>query len=114
VSEKTAPAGYANDAGATTTQVTVNVNTTCSGSPQTLTYFDTPLTDLSVHVASQATGGTKSRISCVVSGTTTNVGNSPQPADTGSPPVQNFGDPETVTANGLSPGTYVCTVVIDP
>lgn len=114
VSEKTPPTGYANDAGAATTHVTVNVNTTCSGSPQSFTYTDTPLTDLSVHVASQATGGTQSRISCVVNGTTTNVGNSPQPADTGSPPVQNFGDPETVTATGLSPGTYVCTVVIDP
>lgn len=115
ISEKTPPAGYSNDAGATTTQVTVNVNTTCSGSPQTFTYRDTPLTDLSVHVASEATGGTASRISCVVNGTTTGIGNSPQPADTaGTPPVQNFGDPETLTANGLSPGTYVCTVVIDP
>jgi hypothetical protein len=36
------------------------------------------------------------------------VGNSPQPSATG------LGDPETVTANGLRPGTYACTVVIDP
>jgi prealbumin domain-containing protein len=115
VSEKSPPTGYSDDSAGATTHVTVSVNTTCSGSPQTFTYRDTPLTDLSVHVASEATGGTNSRISCVISGTTTNVGNSPQPADTpGSPPVQNFGDPETVTANALSPGTYVCTVVIDP
>jgi hypothetical protein len=114
VSEKSAPTGYSNDSGATTTQVTVNVNTTCAGSPQTVTYRDTPLTDLTVHVASEASGGTASRISCV-NGGGSGIGNSPQPADTpGTPPVQNFGDPETMTANGLSPGTYTCTVVIDP
>jgi hypothetical protein len=113
VSEKTPPTGYANDAGATTTPVTVNSNTTCSGTPQTLTYTDTPKTDLTVHVASEATGGTASRISCVNG--SSNIGNSPQPADTaGTPPVQNFSDPETVTANGLLPGTYTCTIVIDP
>jgi hypothetical protein len=110
VSEKSPPSGYSNDSGATTTQVTVNVNTTCSGTPQSVTYRDTPLTDLTVHVASEASGGTASRISCV-SGSTA-IGNSPQPADVSG--VQQFGDPETVTANGLAPGTYTCTVVIDP
>jgi hypothetical protein len=113
VSEKTPPTGYADDSNGATTQVTVNVNTTCAGSPQTFTYRDTPLTDLTVHVASQVSGGTNSRISCVDS-LSSAIGNSPQPADTGSPPVQNFGDPETVTANNLHPGTYTCTVVIDP
>ena len=113
VSEKTPPSGYADDSNGATTQVTVNVNTTCSGSPQSFTYTDTPLTDLTVHVASQVSGGTASRISCVNSASSS-IGNSPQPADTGTPPVQNFGDPETVTANGLHPGTYTCTVIIDP
>jgi hypothetical protein len=63
-----------------------------------------------VNVASEASGGTASRISCV-SGSTA-IGNSPQPADVSG--VQQFGDPETVTATGLAPGTYTCTVVIDP
>jgi hypothetical protein len=114
ISEKTPPTGYADDSNGTTQQVTVNVNTTCAGSPQSFTYTDTPLTDLTVHVASEASGGTASRISCVNSSSAA-IGNSPQPADTaGTPPIQNFADPVTLTANGLSPGTYTCTVVIDP
>lgn len=106
VSEKTPPAGYANDAGATTTQVTVNVNTTCSGSPQTVTYTDTPLTDISAHVESEATGGTQSNIHCKNS-SNAEVGNSPEP-DSGNAASA------TVTANGLAPGTYTCTIIIDP
>jgi hypothetical protein len=30
------------------------------------------------------------------------------------PPIQNFADPVTVTANGLAPATYTCTIGIDP
>ena len=112
VSEKSPPTGYSDDSGGATTQVTVNVNTTCAGSPQTFTYRDTPLTNLSAHVESQVSGGTNSRISCVNSSNNAAIGNSPQPADLLGQPQ--FGDPETVTANGLSPGTYTCTVVIDP
>jgi hypothetical protein len=47
---------------------------------------------------------TNSTITCVVAGTGTNIGNSPQGPT----------DPATVTANGLKPGTYTCTVVVDP
>jgi uncharacterized surface anchored protein len=114
VKETAAPPGYQiND----NSEHTVNVNTESScpdtNIPETqkLSFTDTPLTDLTVHVASQAAGGTQSSISCVgPAPATTDVGNSPEP-DTG------FGDPETVTANGangLVPGTYTCTVVIDP
>jgi hypothetical protein len=59
-----------------------------------------------VHVAAELAGATNSSISCV-NGSNAAIGNSPQPAS-------GKGDPETVTANALSPGTYTCTVVIDP
>jgi Prealbumin-like fold domain len=117
VSEKTPPTGYAAD-DTSAHKVTVDNNAKCSDDPyggETIQFKDTPLTDLSVNVASEVSGGTASRISCVNNSDSANIGNSPQPADTaGTPPIQNFGDPETVTANGLHPGTYVCTVVIDP
>jgi hypothetical protein len=113
VSEKSAPTGYSID-DATFHKDTVGTNTTCAGTPDSLTFRDTPKTDLSVHVASEASGGTKSRISCVNSSGGAAIGNSPQPPDTGTPPVQNFTDPVTLTANGLAPGTYTCTVVVDP
>jgi hypothetical protein len=109
VQETAAPTGYAID---DSTEHTVNVTATnakCSDSSfggQSLNFTDTPLTNLSAHVESQVAGGTASSITCKNS-SAVNVGNSPQPAS-------GFGDPETVTANGLKPGTYTCTVVIDP
>jgi hypothetical protein len=115
VSEKSPPTGYAID-DATVHKVTVDTNATCSDTTyvgESITFKDTPKTDLTVHVASEASGGTASRISCVDSSSAA-IGNSPQPADTGNPPVQNFTDPVTLTASGLAPGTYTCSVVIDP
>jgi hypothetical protein len=117
VKESGAPAGFSND-NATAVIKTVTQNAKCTDSDiattaTLMTATDKPLTDLTVNVASELTGATNSRISCVDS-VSSAIGNSPQPADTGSPPVQNFGDPETMTANGLKPGTYTCTVVIDP
>jgi uncharacterized surface anchored protein len=109
VQETAAPTGYSIDDSTEHTVTVTASNAKCSDTTftgQSLTFTDTPLTDLSVHVASQVTGGTASNITCKDS-SAANVGNSPQPA-TG------FGDPETVTANGLKPGTYTCTVVIDP
>ena len=66
-----------------------------------------------MNVASVIQGATNSSITCVVHNTTTNIGNSPQPAS-------GNGDPETVHADGtnstspLAPGTYDCQVVVDP
>lgn len=103
VKETAAPTGYAID-DPNAEQVTVTANSTCGdGNEATKTFTDTPLTDISVRAASEATGGTKSTITCVDSGNT-NVGNSPKGPT----------DPVTVTANGLLPGTYTCTVVVDP
>ena len=104
VKEVSAPTGYkVNDS--TTHSVTVNVNQDCSGisAAQALSFDDTPLTDLSVESKSQASGGTKSQITCLDSASK-NVGDSPS---------GNVEDAK-VSAPNLEPGTYVCTVVIDP
>src|SRR5437773_225676 len=109
VTEKAAPTGYSID-DATTHSVAVSHKAKCSDTSfggESLTFKDTPLTDLTITVTSEATGGTKSRITCVDSASA-DIGNSPQPSAT------TFGDPENVTANGLKPGTYTCTVIIDP
>jgi hypothetical protein len=109
VTEKSAPTGYAID-DSTTHSVVVDNMAKCSDATfggESLTFKDTPLTDLTITVTSEAPGGTKSRITCVDSASA-NIGNSPQPSAT------TFGDPANVTANGLKPGTYTCTVIIDP
>jgi Prealbumin-like fold domain len=103
VQETQAPNGYSID-DATSHNVSVSANSTCGdGHEATFSAGDSPLTNLTVNVASQASGATNSTITCVNS-TNAGIGNSPQGP----------GDPETVTANGLKPGTYSCTVVIDP
>jgi hypothetical protein len=105
VQETGAPTGYAID-DATAHTVTVDNNATCSDATyvgESISFTDTPLTDLLVKATSQATGGTQSKITCVDS-SNANIGNSPQ----------GFSDPVQVDANGLKPGTYTCTVEIDP
>jgi hypothetical protein len=103
VQEKTAPGGYAID-DPNAESVTVNQNSTCGdGNEATKSFTDTPLTDLSIKVTSEAPGGTKSTISCVDSASS-DIGNSPQ----------GLAETVQVTANGLKPGTYTCTVVVDP
>lgn len=106
VQETAAPTGYAID-DSTAHNVSVSADSTCGdGNEATFSATDTPLTDLLVKASSEATGGTKSSITCVDS-SNANIGNSPQG-------VPNPVDPAQVTANGLKPGTYTCTVVVDP
>ena len=62
---------------------------------ETVSFHNTPLTNLSVSVDSQVPGGTSSTIDCVVA--------------TAGP-----GDDIIASANNLVPGTYTCTIVIDP
>jgi hypothetical protein len=91
------PAGYHGQADKT---VTVDNEATCGGDPyggEEVSFHNTPLTDLTVSVHSQVNGGTSSTVDC------TNGGPSGGPA----------GD-VTATKTDLEPGTYVCTVVIDP
>lgn len=104
VTETAAPTGYNLD-DTTAHTVAVNVNTTCSGSPQGTgaAFLDTPKTDIAASATSQAAGGTASHITCV-DGNGTTVGES----------AAGNTDPASASATGLSPGTYTCTIVIDP
>ena len=68
-----------------------------------VTFRRTPLTDLSVAVDSQVDGGTHSSIVCEDAGGV--IGSAGTGFDT---------DDVTLGVNDLEPGTYTCTVVIDP
>jgi uncharacterized surface anchored protein len=100
--ETAAPTGFAIDT--TSQQVTLNAGGSCPSTSFVTTFNDAPLTDITATAKSEATaGGSQTTITCKDS-TGTNVGNSPQgPAAS-----------DSVTANGLKPGTYTCTLVIDP
>jgi Prealbumin-like fold domain len=120
VFESAAPGGYAIDTSANKS-ANVNSDGDCSSSTSqtvTLSFTDTPLTDLTITATSEATGGTKSAIFCKNS-SNANVGNSPQPTGAVAGTTSTYGNPVTVTADqthvgGLTPGTYTCTVYIDP
>jgi Prealbumin-like fold domain len=113
VSEKSPPLGYAVD-DTTVHKVTVDNNAKCSDDPfvgETILFKDTPLTDVTVEAKAQVADATASRIQCLDSANA-HVGDSPDPDDANG--QQQFADPAKVTATGLKPGTYTCTVVIDP
>jgi hypothetical protein len=105
VTETAAPTGYAMD-DSTGHTVTVDNNAKCSDNPyvgESISFTDTPLTDISANATSEVTGGTQSHIECV---------------DSNGNPVATSGsgnsDPANASATGLKPGTYTCTIVIDP
>ena len=103
VQETAAPSGYTIDDTAAH-DVSVSKNSTCGdGSEATFSATDTPLTDISAHAQSEASGGTKSTITCKDA-----AGN--VVASSGTDPS----DPANASKNGLTPGTYTCTIVIDP
>jgi Prealbumin-like fold domain len=102
VAEGTPPAGWSRDTASKS--VTVSGVASCtSGTPTGVSFNDMPLTDISVSASSEVPGASNSTITCVNS-SNSGVGNSPQGPD----------DPVSVTANGLRPGTYTCTLNIDP
>ena len=101
VTETAAPIGYSIDTAQKSVAVTAVANCT-AGTPNGVSFTDSPLTDLTVHAKPEVTGATSSSITCK-DATPANIGNSPQTASD-----------VTVTANGLKPGTYTCTVVVDP
>jgi len=100
---ETVPAGYVGEGGSTTTvtkSVTVDNTATCEDDPyvgESVSFHNTPLTDLTVSVNSQVDGGTASTIDC--DGVTASTG----PNGDGS-----------LTRLDLVPGTYTCVIVIDP
>jgi len=103
VQETAAPAGYSRD-DTSVHSVAVNTNQTCAdiSAAQALAFSDTPLTDITATAHSEAPGGTSSSIHCV-DASNAEQGNSPQ-----------SGENPAVAANGLKPGTYTCTIVVDP
>jgi hypothetical protein len=91
------------EGGSTTTvtkSVTVDNTATCAGNPyvgESVSFHNTPLTNITVSVDSQVDGGTASTIDCGAGVVSTGPN----------------GDGST-SRNNLVPGTYTCTIVIDP
>jgi hypothetical protein len=78
--------------------VSVTAEATCaSGTKATADFDNMPLTDITVSVNSQVDGGTASTINCGAGVVNTGAN----------------GDGST-SRNNLEPGTYTCTIVIDP
>jgi Prealbumin-like fold domain len=102
VTEDSAPAGYSIDTASKS--VTPSAPASCSsGTPDGVSFTDSPLTDIVASATSEVPGATNSTVTCQ-DASNADVGNSPQGP----------GDPAEVDANGLKPGTYTCTIVIDP
>ena len=88
------PAGYV--ANKTSDTVTVTTESACGdGNEAGVSFHNTPLTDITVSVDSQVPGGTSSTIDCTL--------------DSAGP-----GDDVSLTLSDLEPGTYSCTIVVDP
>jgi hypothetical protein len=95
VTESTVPTGYIGD---TPKSATVSVKATCTaGTAATVTFVNTPLTDITVSVNSQIPGGTSSVITCGPATVTT--------------PASGDG---SLTRTDLPPGLYTCTILVDP
>ena len=93
------PPGYHGEADK---QVTVDNNATCAATPyagESVSFHNTPLTNITVTVDSQVAGGTSSTIDC-------------DPVTPG--PDAGPGDDISHSLNDREPGTYTCTVVVDP
>ena len=93
------PAGYSGEADKSVTVDQRDLTTDCSGNPETVSFHNTSLTNLNVTIGSQIDGGTSTHVAYT---------NTAIDGDTGA-----NGD-GTFVADDLQPGTYVCTVVIDP
>jgi hypothetical protein len=100
VSETSGPSGYKLD----TDTETANVTTTgsCSSGFVNVSFENVPLTNITVSVDSQVPGGTNSTIDC-----------EPPVGDPPPTPTAANGD-GSLTLNNKEPGTYTCTVVVDP
>jgi hypothetical protein len=102
--DETVPSGYSSDDASKDVSVTELASCDDEDGQATVAFHNTPLTDVLVQAESQVEGGTVSSISCV------------DEADTsiGQDGLPTLVDPAEVDANDLAPGTYVCTIVIDP
>jgi uncharacterized repeat protein (TIGR01451 family) len=94
--ETTTPAGFAT---ADDTNVSTAGEADCAsvaGDPVEVTVENAPLTDVSIDVTAQIPGATQSTIEC-------------EGKSSGAP-----SDPASLDIEDLVPGTYTCTIVIDP
>jgi uncharacterized surface anchored protein len=99
---ETTPSGYQGEGDKT---VAVDNKAACADDPyvgETVSFSNTPLSNITVSFESQVPGGTASRISC--------TGLTADPADA----TPNVFDDVSETFKDLEPGTYSCTVVVDP
>lgn len=83
----------------------VNNKASCSAADfvgETVTFHNTPLSNVTVSFESQVAGGTAAQITC--------TGLTATPPDG----TSNAFDDTSETFKDLEPGTYYCTVVIDP
>ena len=103
---ETVPAGYS--ASPTSDSVTVSQESTCGDGNEAAAgpFHNTPLTNISVSVDSQVDGGTASTIDCAKA--PSSVDDPPNATSTGA-----NGD-GSLALNNQEPGTYNCTIVVDP
>jgi hypothetical protein len=107
---ETVPDGYVAD-GATTQSVTVDRNASCDDDPfvgNTVSFSNTPLTNVTVSVDSQVIGGTASTMQCTDS--EGNVSNGSTDATTGDGDLT----VEDLLPTAPTPVTLTCTVTVDP
>jgi hypothetical protein len=106
---ETVPTGYVAKSTNPRTGIAIS-ESTCAGKlaadpvVEDAYFLNMPLTNVTVSVNSQVDGGTASTIACVNDADDSSVAS-------GSTGVNGDG---SATANNLEPGTYVCTVVVDP
>ena len=102
---ETVPTNYAAD-GQTTKQVTVSNTGTCASGATGVSFANTPLTNITVSVDSLVPGGTGSTIDC-------DAAADPPFDKTVLATSPDNGDGSLTLSNKL-PGTYTCTIVVDP
>jgi hypothetical protein len=98
---ETVPTGYAVTSANPQTGTVVEDTTCANATP--VTFTNVPLTNITVSVDSLIPGGTASTIDCDAA--------ADPPFDATTDPVTGDG---SLTKSNLVPGTYVCTIVVDP
>lgn len=104
IEETTTPANYQTAAKVTGVVVAQG---TCSSSPVLQSIVDQPLSKIQVKFTPFATGSTTSSIVCAKGATT-------KAADSENGSVDPAQDDTDETFSSLDPGTYTCTIIIDP
>ena len=105
---ETLPSGYVAD-GLLTKSVTVDNTAKCTDNPyvgETVSFSNTPLTDITVSVNSQVDGGTGSTIDCDAA--------IDPPFDKVVPAAAPDNGDGSLTLTNKVPGTYICTIEVDP